>query len=269
MKTRVISGVFIVLFTLVVIYLGGVSMYIVGAALSVIGLREFYLAVSGKLSTDNYISMVFAVLFFISAYFRNIEFSMVLGMSYMLCNFIYLLKNHENIRLQDFFGNVFAMLYIVPSFIIMAIIRDRAYGAYLILLVFLSSATTDTFAYFIGKAIGKNKLAPHLSPNKTIEGSVGGSIISTLVFLTCTILLNNYFDIFEVTSGSIALVVIIGLIASIVSQLGDLSASAIKRITGIKDYGHLIPGHGGVLDRMDSALFTAPALYIVLYIFVY
>lgn len=269
MKTRVISGIFIVLFALVVIYIGGASMYIVGAILSVIGLKEFYMAISGKLSKDNYVSMVFAVFFFISAYFRNIELSMVLAMLYMLCNFIYLLKNHENIRLQDFFGNIFAMLYIVPSFIIMAIIRDRDYGVYLIILVFLSSATTDTFAYFIGKAIGKHKLAPKLSPNKTIEGSVGGSITSTVVFLACALIFNNYFDLFEVNTGSIVLLIIIGLIASIVSQLGDLSASAIKRITGIKDYGHLIPGHGGVLDRMDSALFTAPALYIVLYIFVY
>lgn len=269
MKTRVLSGIGIVLFTALVIYLGGITMYVVGAILSVIALKEFYEAVSGKLTLENIVSMVFAVLFFVSAYLRNIELSMLLGMLYMLCNFLYLLKNYEHIRLQDFFGNVFAFLYIVPAFIILAIIRDKEYGAYIVVLIFLSASTTDTFAYFVGKAIGKHKLAPHLSPNKTIEGSVGGSLISTLVFLACALIFDNYFNVFEVTSTSVIIILLVGLLASIVSQLGDLSASAIKRITGIKDYGHLIPGHGGIMDRMDSTLFTAPALYIILYILVY
>lgn len=269
MKTRIISGIGIFLFTTLVVYLGGITMYVVGAILSVIALKEFYQAVSGKLALDNIVSMIFAVLFFISAYLRNTELSVVLGMLYMLCNFSYLLKNYEHIRLQDFFGNVFAFVYIVPAFIIMAIIRDKEYGAYIVALIFLSASITDVFAYFVGKAIGKHKLAPHLSPNKTIEGSVGGSLISTLVFLSCALIFNNYFHIFEVTGGSVTIILIIGLVASIIAQLGDLSASAIKRITGIKDYGHLIPGHGGIMDRMDSTLFTAPALYIILYILVY
>ncbi len=269
MKTRVISGIFIAIVAFIVIYLGGPVIYITGALLSVIALKEFYIAVGGKLSIQNYVSMLFAVLFFGIIYTKNSEWIVLMVMIYMLSNFLFLIKEHQNIELKDLFGNVFAFIYIVPAFIIMCIIRDKNYGAYLLGLVFLSSAATDTFAYFVGKAMGKHKLAPNLSPNKTIEGSIGGSLVSTLIFVLFSLALNHYSNYFDVDGISLTLLAVIGLISSILSQLGDLSASAIKRITGIKDYGHLIPGHGGVLDRMDSTLFTAPALYIVLYILIY
>ncbi len=269
MKTRIISGIFIVLIGLGIIALGGPVMYITGTALSIIALKEFYTAVSGKLSMQNYVSMCFAAIFFALTYIKNTEWVIVFSMLYMLSNFLFLIKEHQHLELKDLFANVFAFIYIVPAFLIMAIIREKNYGAFLLCLVFLSSATTDTFAYFVGKAIGKHKLAPHLSPNKTIEGSIGGSLVSTFVFVVVSLAINKYSNYFEVESLSIVFLVVIGFISSILSQLGDLSASAIKRITGIKDYGHLIPGHGGVLDRMDSALFVAPSLYVVLYLLVY
>ncbi len=278
MKTRIISGFVIMIIALVIIYIGGITMYIAGTLLSIIALREFYNAVGGKLTLQNYVSMVFSVFLFILTYNKNTELLFVCAALYMLCNFLYLIKYHQEIELRDFFANVFGFIYIVPAFVVMVIIRDRTYGALLLLMVFVSASATDTFAYFVGKAIGKNKLAPKLSPNKTIEGSVGGTLISTIVFVVAVLLINHYGYLvsnspeqllFEIDTQTIVIITIIGLFMSILSQLGDLSASAIKRITGVKDYGHLIPGHGGVLDRMDSALFTAPAIYVVLYILVY
>lgn len=269
MRTRVISGIIIFAVSVAIIILGGIPMYIFGATLSILALKEFYMAVGNKITIQNYLSVVFAIIFFVLTYIDNLGLMLIAGIVYMLMNFIYLLGEHHDIKLEDFFANVFGFIYIVPAFMVMAVIRENAYGAALLLLVFLSSAATDTFAYFIGKAIGKHKLAPVLSPNKTIEGSIGGTVISAIIFVSFTQFINSYANFYTLNLKNFLIILIIGIVSAIVSQLGDLSASAIKRITGVKDYGHLIPGHGGVLDRMDSALFTAPALYVVLYLFVY
>lgn len=124
-------------------------------------------------------------------------------------------------------------------------------GAWLVMLTFLGTWACDTGAYFIGRLYGKTKLAPKLSPNKTIEGSVAGLISSVLVTVIAGTILRLP------PQHSLAL----GAIFGILTQLGDLSESAIKRELSIKDFGTLVPGHGGILDRFDSLLFTGPAAY--------
>src|SRR6056297_387105 len=126
-------------------------------------------------------------------------------------------------------------------------------------LIFLIAWSTDTFAYFTGLLLGRNKLAPEISPKKTIEGAIGGVLGSAL----CTF---AYATVFIPQMSSVS--IIFGVFGSIVSQIGDLNASIIKRRNGVKDFGNLIPGHGGILDRFDSILFTAPFVY-VLYIFLH
>jgi phosphatidate cytidylyltransferase len=122
-------------------------------------------------------------------------------------------------------------------------------------LVVLSALATDIFAYFIGSKWGRRKLAPSVSPNKTVEGSIGGALGSVLV---CGVF--GYLAMPELLAHCIA----IGALGGIVSQVGDLTASAIKRRLGMKDFGSLIPGHGGLLDRIDSIMFTAPLVYLYL-----
>jgi phosphatidate cytidylyltransferase len=122
-------------------------------------------------------------------------------------------------------------------------------------LVVLSALATDIFAYFIGSKWGRRKLAPSVSPNKTVEGSVGGIFGSVAA---CGIF--GYIAMPEFLVHCI----VIGALGGVVSQIGDLTASAIKRRLGMKDFGNLIPGHGGLLDRVDSILFTAPLVYIYL-----
>ena len=119
-------------------------------------------------------------------------------------------------------------------------------------LVVLSAFGTDIFAYFTGLLIGRHKLAPGLSPKKTIEGSVGGILGSALL---CGLF--GYYFLPEMFIHTL----VIGVLGSVFAQLGDLTASLVKRRLGIKDYGNLIPGHGGVLDRFDSLLFTAPLVF--------
>ena len=133
------------------------------------------------------------------------------------------------------------------------LIDMAGYGA-LIWLVFFSAFGTDIMAYFTGMAFGKHRLCPNLSPKKSVEGAVGGVLGSVII---C-----GLFG-FIVMKDSLVLCLLIGFFGSIVAQLGDLSASAFKRQMGIKDYGNLIPGHGGILDRFDSVFFTAPMVFYV------
>jgi CDP-diglyceride synthetase len=144
---------------------------------------------------------------------------------------------------------LFGFLYLIRS------IPDK--GVYLIWFVFICSWFSDTFAYFAGSAFGKTKLCPEVSPHKTVEGSIGGVIGSTIGCTIYGLILGQY----GIVNLPIYHLLIIGVIGSIISQFGDLVASSVKRNVGIKDYGKLIPGHGGILDRFDSILFVAPLIY--------
>ena len=127
-------------------------------------------------------------------------------------------------------------------------------GIYFILLFALVCAATDTAAYFVGRAMGKKKLAPLVSPKKTVEGSIGGSLCAVVLMLIAGFAVDM---LTELSVNYIALAAYT-LIASVIDQIGDLSMSVIKRTVGIKDYSNLMPGHGGVLDRFDSYMFVAP-----------
>jgi len=130
--------------------------------------------------------------------------------------------------------------------------------------VFIFSWITDTGAYFTGKFLGKHKLIPNVSPKKTVEGAVGG-VVSTVVF-TCLYLalLKHVFKIDNIGGADYLGVSILAIIASILSQLGDLAASVIKRDCNVKDFGTILPGHGGIMDRFDSVIFIAPVVFYYL-----
>jgi len=130
-------------------------------------------------------------------------------------------------------------------------------------LIFIVSSASDVFAYFVGVNLGKHKLAPVLSPKKSIEGAVGAIVltsISCVIYVVC-LHMAGYMEL-----SYIFIFAIIGAVGSIISQIGDLAASAIKRNFNIKDYGRLIPGHGGIMDRVDSWIITMPIIYIILLI---
>ncbi len=153
-------------------------------------------------------------------------------------------------------------LYISIGFSSIVLLRDLEKGKYLFYLVFIGAFVTDIFAYFTGMLIGKHKLSPIISPKKTVEGALGGVVACILSFILYAYLLNSFFE----SQANIVTFAILGLFTSIVSQLGDLFASSIKRSYGIKDYGFIFPGHGGVLDRFDSILAVAPILFLLCYI---
>jgi phosphatidate cytidylyltransferase len=134
------------------------------------------------------------------------------------------------------------------------------HGIYFAWLIFISAWASDTGAYFVGSKWGRRKLAPQLSPNKTVEGAMGGLLAAVVFSFAYGAVLWACFE--KIPSDFVWILAIVGLIGALLSQLGDLTASAIKRHTGIKDFGSLLPGHGGIIDRFDSVLFTAPAVYL-------
>ena len=164
-------------------------------------------------------------------------------------------------RTEEITGAFFGVCYVPVMLSFLYETREMADGAYLVWLIFISSWGCDTCAYCSGMLLGKHKLAPVLSPKKSIEGAVGGTLGAALLGLLFGWVFGGYMN--ELMNPKAACVIACG-IAAVISQIGDLAASAIKRNHNIKDYGHLIPGHGGILDRFDSMIFTAPAIYFAL-----
>ena len=138
---------------------------------------------------------------------------------------------------------------------------NRGLGVFLILYVLFCAWFGDSGAYFVGTFLGKHKLCPEISPKKTVEGFIGGIITVGVVAAITGVIFD--FLVFDDIRINYPVVIIVGMIASVFGVLGDLSASVIKREFGVKDFGNLFPGHGGVLDRFDSVLFVAPFIYIV------
>ena len=154
-------------------------------------------------------------------------------------------------------GAVGGLFYVTVAFSAMVLLRDLENGVFLFLMPFIGSWVTDTFAYFTGRLFGRHKLAPVISPKKTVEGSLGGILFAVAVFALYGWIVSSYGPV-----PNYPILLLAGLLVSVVSQIGDLALSAIKREYGIKDYSRLFPGHGGVLDRFDSVIATAP---LVLY----
>lgn len=157
----------------------------------------------------------------------------------------------------SFAAYIYPQIFFVFLFAI-AWMPNKAYSQILLIFLFAAAILTDTFAYFTGLSMGKHKLAPVISPNKTVEGAAGGVLGGMLAAILTGCFVQNWFGM----KINIIYYLLAGLIMSVLSQLGDLMASLIKREFGIKDYGKILPGHGGIMDRLDSILFIAPVIYI-------
>ena len=141
-----------------------------------------------------------------------------------------------------------------------------AYGNFYVWLVFAGAFLTDTCAYFVGCLLGRHKLCPTISPKKTIEGAIGGLFGGGLAFVVYGVIANSLFG--QYLGGarfSLLWLFLLGLIAAVASEIGDLVASSLKRQFNIKDFGNIFPGHGGMLDRCDSIILVAPIIFLFLY----
>lgn len=175
--------------------------------------------------------------------------------------FCELLAGHAKVQFTSMCAALFSGF--VYPFLIGALVRLRGMdgGVFYVLVAFILSMVADTGAYFIGRAFGKHKLAPVISPKKTVEGAIGGVAFNVLFMCLYTLLLNKCFGFTQVNYIYAAIYGVVGALASIV---GDLTLSVVKRQVGIKDYGNLFPGHGGILDRFDSTMMVAPLTEVLM-----
>ena len=193
---------------------------------------------------------------------QTLWLSMLLGLFLYACLlFTELLAAHTELKFTALCVALFSG--VVYPFLIGALVRLRGMecGTYYIIVAFLISMVADSGAYFVGRAFGKHKLAPVVSPKKTVEGAVGGVIVNILGMIVYTLILNKCFGFTQVNYFYAAIYGVVGAVGSI---LGDLTLSVVKRQVGIKDYGNLIPGHGGILDRFDSTMICAPIAEILI-----
>lgn len=156
-----------------------------------------------------------------------------------------------------------AVVYIIVGFVSVLFTRYRDMGAYILPLIFIGVWLTDSGAYFVGSFLGKHKLIPQVSPKKTVEGALGGILGCIVGYVMYALVLIFAFDV-EVNYFYL---IILAVIVSIIDQIGDLIASFMKREQGIKDFGNIFPGHGGVMDRFDSTLAVAPVILFMLQLF--
>lgn len=203
---------------------------------------------------------VIAAVFSVDWYYERPTIIAVWWAIYVVVSFIYAIIKAGEVKFVQVLAGIFAVVAIPYSF--SAFLRMEASGihrAYL-LLPFILSFACDTFAYFAGLTLGKHKLAPKVSPKKTVEGSIGGILGNVVCGLLFAFVMDRWFG------GSVgyAPMVVLALLCGVVAQVGDLSFSLIKREFGVKDYGHLFLEHGGVLDRFDSVLFVTPVIEIIL-----
>ena len=172
-----------------------------------------------------------------------------------------LVFSKKKVSVSDVAVSSFLSFYITVGFSAIMLLHDCFVGgSYMYILVFIGAWITDIFAYFCGRLFGKHKLIPEISPKKTIEGSIGGTLFAGIAFVVFGLICNSIG--YAVSQGHVLLFVF-GIIAALVAQIGDLCMSALKRHYEIKDFGKLFPGHGGVLDRFDSIIAVSVALLVM------
>lgn len=255
MKERIISGIIALILLLIVVGIGGIFVDIAILVLSIIGIYEMKNALK-KINID--ISIVLCIAFsfmtFLVTYTQSYDLRYEVLSIFIVLNALVFVFKHD-FKFGDMLATIFVMYYVVFFMYHITFLK----GSLFIWFVFITAWASDTAAYFTGNFFGKHKLCPNLSPKKTIEGSIGG-IIGSLI---ACILFSVIFDIVN-----IKFIIFAAIFGSIFGQIGDLVASKIKRTVDIKDYGKIMPGHGGVMDRFDSILLTAPLIYFLFTVFI-
>lgn len=254
MKQRVISAIVVLAIVVPLIILGGIYFKIGMSILGILSIKEI---LNLKKDLPKEIKIISYLLTPLLIFFDlDIMINIFIVISILFILMIFYDRNKYNIE-----DSVFLSLFIIfITCVYKGFITIRENDINILIYLLLITISTDTFAYIGGKAIGKHKLIERVSPNKTIEGTLIGSILGTII--------PSIFYIYMVDPGeNIFIIIIITLILSSIGQLGDLVFSSIKRHYNIKDFSNLIPGHGGILDRLDSIIFVVMA-YIILFSFI-
>lgn len=248
------SGILLVLAALLTIISGGYVLFVTLLCISLLGMQELYKAMGvhtgqfGFLELSGYLGAVLYYGAMLLGFERYGMMAVLLAL--VLIMFVYVFT-YPKYTADQIMAAFFGVLYVAVMLSFIYLTRSLPNGKFLVWLIFLCSWGCDTCAYCVGMLIGKHKMAPVLSPKKSVEGAVGGVLGAALLGVIYA----------AATQGQMLEYALICAVGALISMVGDLAASAIKRNQGIKDYGKLIPGHGGILDRFDSVIFTAPVIY--------
>ncbi|BCN31483.1 phosphatidate cytidylyltransferase [Anaeromicropila herbilytica] len=257
---RLRSSIILMIITLFTVIMGGNILFATVAIISLIGLTELFQVGNIKKTILGIITCLASLAYDFMILLDKEDYIMMLFIAFLLLLlfsyvFTFPKYNTEQVTLA-FFGFFYVSLML--SYIYK--VRVLEDGAILVWLIFIGAWGSDTFAYLSGILLGKHKITPKLSPKKSLEGCIGGVLGAALIGFIYALVFKGYLTHYENPMLAFA---IIGAASSVVSQIGDLAASAIKRNHDIKDYGTLIPGHGGILDRFDSIIITAPIVYFL------
>lgn len=260
-RERLISGILLVVIALAVIITGGPVLAVVLAAISVIGLNELYRAIGvedkkpSPLAAVGYLGCIF---YYIIVFYGLSAYTMTVLIALLILFMAVYVFTYPRYKTDQVTGAFFGIVYVAVMLSCIYELRIMSNGQYLVWLIFLASWGCDTCAYCVGMLIGKHKMSPKLSPKKSVEGAIGGVAGAALLGALYALAVGgrmegeiNYVPVFAVICA----------VGGLISMVGDLAASAVKRNHNIKDYGKLIPGHGGILDRFDSVIFIAPVIY--------
>ncbi len=261
LKTRVLSAVVLVLISGALLYYGGLLWWVLLLFISIVGYHEYCRALGGSASESDHavtapeaLGHVCTLIYYSVLYFTpgrdHLLYAVLLTVLLFMITFVVLFPKYEFDNLARI---CFGFFYVPFMLSFLYSLRIREKGLKEILLVVIASWICDTFAYFTGMLLGRHKLSPELSPKKSIEGAVGGVVASALFGLLLAFVSNESLILYPLITGA----------GAVISQFGDLFASGIKRNHGIKDFGDIIPGHGGILDRFDSMIITAPVIYVL------
>ncbi len=260
LKKRIGTG-FIILFVTIGIFLfSHLEWFLSGviAVLSVMSITELYKATGIKEKRTVYITTCALAIVYSFINIPGYQYMTAVVFMTAFVFFLFLMQQvKKHIELKSWMSALIAVA-IVCFYKTMHSIRMMDGGLYYMIFAVAISMITDVMAFCVGKCIGRNKLAPNISPKKTIEGSVGGTLLAVVICMTVAYILQRN-GLIEVHYG-----VLFGylILASVIGQFGDLAFSAVKRIAGVKDYGNILPGHGGILDRCDSLIWVLPFTWL-------
>ena len=258
--TRLISGILLLAAAVVCVCLGGPVLFAVTAVISFIGLFEFYrvLAIEKKaVAVAGYLAAAGWFLLLYLGQESRMTFVFIALLMVLMAIYVFTFPKYRTEEITEAF---FGVCYVPVMLSFLYQTRQMEDGFLLAWLIFASSWGCDTCAYCVGRLFGRHKLAPVLSPKKSIEGAVGGVVGAALIGFLLGVAFQGGMEL----DNSPLVCALACAIGAAISQIGDLAASAVKRNHNIKDYGNLIPGHGGILDRFDSMIFTAPAIYFAI-----
>ena len=262
--TRLISGIVLVALSILFICIGGDLLLTVMLLLSLVGMYELYRIFKVEKNIVGIIGYISNIAFYLDLKFHFCQDVMIIFLGLLILLLAVFVFSYPKYHTNQIMATFFGVFYVGVMLSFLYQTRMLPQGQFIVWLIFLCSWGSDTSAYCAGMLFGKHKMSPILSPKKTVEGAIGGVVGSMLFTAIYCFAISK---ILSIDDFVILPLVIIAGVGAVISMIGDLAASAIKRNFDVKDYGKLIPGHGGVLDRFDSMIITAPIIFFLAYYF--